>query len=141
MHNGLDKCKERAMKIAGSDSKGGYMNEDMTDEKGMYEDEKRMYSEETRMEMAKEGMALPDGSYPIKDKADLENAIQAYGRAKNKEKAKKHIMKRAKELGLEDMIPEKWMDGEKSVEETITMELAEFESLQEEIKSLRVVLD
>jgi len=50
-------------------------------------------------------------------------------------------MKRAKELGLEDMIPENWMDGEKSVEEIITMELAEFESLQEEIKSLRVALD
>jgi len=39
------------------------------------------------------------------------------------------------------MIPENWMGGEKSVEETITMELAEFESLQEELKSLRVALD
>jgi len=122
------------MAIAGMDKKENDM-EDMNSE------EKRMYSEEVRMEMAKEGMALPDGSYPIKDKADLQNAIQAFGRAKDKEKAKKHIMKRAKELGLEDMIPENWMDGEKSVEETITMELAEFESLQEEIKSLRVALD
>jgi len=134
MHNGLHKCKQRAMAIAGMDKKENDM-EDMNSE------EKRMYSEEARMEMAKEGMALPDGSYPIKDKADLENAIQAFGRAKDKEKAKKHIMKRAKDLGLEDMIPENWMGGEKSVEETITMELAEFESLQEEIKSLRVALD
>lgn len=134
MGDKLKKCRDRAMTIAGMGKKENDM-EDMNSE------EKRMYSEEARMEMAKEGMALPDGSYPIKDKADLENAIQAFGRAKDKEKAKKHIMKRAKDLGLEDIIPENWMGGEKSVEETITMELAEFESLQEEIKSLRVALD
>ena len=61
--------------------------------------------------MAEEGMALPDGSFPIKDRADLENAIQAHGRAKDIEKAKRHIKKRAKELGLEDMIPEEWSEG------------------------------
>ena len=71
---------------------------------------KRMYNEETRMTMAEAGEALPDGSFPIKDEADLQNAIQAYGRAGDKEAAKAHIMKRAKELGKEDMIPENWMD-------------------------------
>jgi hypothetical protein len=74
-------------------------------------EEKRDYSEETRMQMAEEGMALPDGSYPIKDRGDLQNAIQAFGRAKDKEKAKKHIMKRARELDAEDMIPESWTQG------------------------------
>lgn len=54
---------------------------------------KAMYSEEERMEMAKGGMALPDGSYPIKDEEDLKNAIMAYGRAKDKTKAKAHIKK------------------------------------------------
>lgn len=73
--------------------------------------EKRMYSDESREEMAKEGMAMPDGSFPIKDRADLENAIQAHGRAKDIEKAKAHIKKRAKELGLEDMIPAEWSEG------------------------------
>lgn len=77
--------------------------------------EKRMYSDETRAQMAEEGMALPDGSYPIKDKADLENAIQAYGRAKDKEAAKRHIKKRAKELDLEDMLPENWMSEKAEV--------------------------
>lgn len=66
----------------------------------------REYSEEKRTEMADKGEALPDGSYPIADKADLENAIKAYGRAKNQSAAAKHIAKRAKALGLEDMIPD-----------------------------------
>ena len=45
MNDGLLKCRNRAMKISGTDSKGGYMKEDMTDEKGMHEDEKGMYEE------------------------------------------------------------------------------------------------
>lgn len=61
------------------------------------------------MDMADHGLALPDGSYPIKDEADLKNAIQAYGRAKDKERAKAHIIKRARALGLADLIPEEWM--------------------------------
>jgi hypothetical protein len=74
---------------------------------------KRAYSDEMRDEMAKEGMALPDGSYPIRDEEDLKNAIQAFGRAKDKEKAQAHIMKRAKALGKEDLIPENWISGKK----------------------------
>jgi len=74
---------------------------------------KAMYSEEERMEMAKGGMALSDGSFPIKDEEDLKNAIMAYGRASDKAKAKMHIMKRAQELDREDMIPESWSSEEK----------------------------
>jgi hypothetical protein len=66
----------------------------------------REYSEEERAEMADKGEALPDGSYPIADKADLKNAIQAYGRAKNQSLAAKHIAKRAKALNAEDLIPD-----------------------------------
>lgn len=73
---------------------------------------KRMYDEETRDAMAKAGEALPDGSYPIADEDDLKNAIQAFGRAKDKAKAKAHIMKRAADLGLEDLIPENWSEKE-----------------------------
>ena len=70
---------------------------------------KRAYSDDQRESMAKEGEALSDGSYPIKDVADLRNAITAYGRAKDKEKAKAHIIKRAMDLGEEDLIPENWV--------------------------------
>lgn len=73
---------------------------------------KRDYSQVEREEMATNGEALPDGSYPIKDITDLENAIQAYGRAKDKEKTKKHIIARAKALGAEDKLPEIWRGGE-----------------------------
>ena len=69
---------------------------------------KAMYGEDERMEMAKGGMAMADGSYPIKDEEDLKMAIMAVGRAKDQNEAKMHCMKRAKELDREDMIPESW---------------------------------
>ena len=69
---------------------------------------KRAFSPEKRRELAKEGMALPDGSFPIVTSGDLENAIMAFGRAKDKAKAKRHIMKRARQLKRTDMIPENW---------------------------------
>ena len=72
---------------------------------------KRAFTEDQRTAMAKEGNALPDGSYPIVSKSDLQNAISAYGRAKDKDAAKRHIMKRAKELGAESMIPANWVAG------------------------------
>ncbi len=67
---------------------------------------KRMYSREQREEMATNGEALPDGSFPIADEADLANAVAALPRAKDREAAEAHIVKRAKELGLEDALPE-----------------------------------
>lgn len=85
---------------------------------------KRAYSEEARTGMAEEGIAMEDGSFPIKTVADLKNAIRAYGRAKNKEKAKAHIIKRARALMEEGLIPEAWMaDLGKSLDTEIEMEL------------------
>ena len=70
--------------------------------------EKREFTEAEREAAAEEGAALPDGSYPIKSVADLKNAIQAYGRAKDPAKVKAHIKARAEALGREDLIPENW---------------------------------
>ena len=70
--------------------------------------EEREFSEEKREELADIGKALPDGSFPIVTKQDLKNAIKSYGRSKNPEKAKKHIKKRAKQLGFTELIPENW---------------------------------
>ena len=64
------------------------------------------YDTEQRKEMAAKGLALPDGSFPIKTVEDLKNAIQAYGRAKDQAAAAKFIAKRAKALGAEDLIPD-----------------------------------
>ena len=100
---------------------------------------KRAFSDDKRMSLAKEGMALPDGSYPITSEEDLRNAVQSFGRAKDKEAAKLHIMKRAKDLGKENLIPPNWvMGGDMSkkseiVDETFIASLVEFELLQSDI--------
>ena len=99
---------------------------------------KRAFTDDMRNQMAEEGTALPDGSFPIATVADLKNAISAYGRASNKDAAKKHIMKRAKALSQEAMIPDNWVSGEKSAElpEDIKSSLIEFELLEEEFKNI-----
>lgn len=94
---------------------------------------KRAYSDEDRDVMAKEGIAMPDGSFPIKDETDLENAIRAHGRAEDTTKAKAHIKKRAIALDAEDMIPEDWANDEKALSDEETKNflgnLMEFELL------------
>ena len=68
------------------------------------------FSEEDRTKLAEEGLALPDGSYPIRNEDDLRNAIRAYGRAnpKDRYKVRKHITKRARSLKKTDLIPSEW---------------------------------
>ncbi len=77
-------------------------------------EEKRFYTRNRRMEYAKRGWALPDGSYPIREVGDLRNAIQSYGLGKNKKRTRQHIMKRARQLGRLDLIPEDWKREEKA---------------------------
>jgi hypothetical protein len=69
---------------------------------------KKDFSADDRKKLADEGKAMPDGSFPIENGADLENAIHAVGRAKNPGAAKAHIKRRAKALGLEDKLPDTW---------------------------------
>ena len=63
---------------------------------------------EERRKLADQGKALPDGSFPIRDRKDLQDAIQSYGRAKNKAEAKRWIKRRARELKAEKELPEDW---------------------------------
>lgn len=79
---------------------------------------KAKYTAEQRRAMAKSGQALPDGSYPIKDRADLKSAIMLrnHGTGKSKATIAKHIVKCAKAIGATDMLPDdlretKGMDG------------------------------
>ena len=100
---------------------------------------KRAFSEETRQQMAEAGEAMSDGSFPIASEADLRNAIMAHGRAKDVEKAKAHIKKRARDLGLEDLLPEEWKAKEKVIDASgddsgeFLKNLIEFELLQTEV--------
>lgn len=69
---------------------------------------KRAFSADERQAMAGRGEAMPDGGFPIANASDLENAIQAYGRAKDPAKAKAHIISRARALDALDKLPEAW---------------------------------
>ena len=68
----------------------------------------RDFSTEERRRMAKSGVAMPDGSYPIPDRDALRRAIAAYGRGGNKAAVRRHIVARARALGATDMLPDGW---------------------------------
>lgn len=65
-----------------------------------------------RRKLAKEGDAMKGGRFPIPDKAHLEKAIHAVGRSKGGEAGRRavrrYIIRRAKALHAEDMIPKTW---------------------------------
>ena len=69
---------------------------------------KRDYNTAARRRMAQSGAAMPDGSFPIANETDLRNAIQSVGRASNYEAARRHIVRRARSLGLTSLLPEDW---------------------------------
>ena len=73
--------------------------------------DKRDYSMDARRDMAASGMAMPDGSFPIANGGDLQNAIQSVGRASNYAAAKEHIVRRARALDMMDMLPEDWRNN------------------------------
>ncbi|MET9086157.1 HK97 family phage prohead protease [Streptomyces sp. NPDC004237] len=61
-----------------------------------------------------QGWAMPDGSYPIRPanmhgRQDLEAAVRAVGRGDASHNAiRAHIIKRARAIGLSDLIPDTW---------------------------------
>jgi len=92
-----------------------------------------------RRKAAAAGAAMPDGSYPIKTKADLQKAIKAVGRGNaDHDKIRAHIVKRAKALGLEAMVPDNWnadgslKDATKTDEETV----AKAEQILRDVRAL-----
>jgi len=83
-------------------------NETTAEVRALVEEHRKDYSTKQRKQMAKDGTAMPDGSYPIADVADLKNAISAYGRATDPAAVKAWIKKRAKALGATDELPDDW---------------------------------
>jgi hypothetical protein len=71
------------------------------------------FSTKQRENLAEKGQAMPSGAFPIRNRADLKRAIQAFGRAKNPEKTKAWIIHRARQLDAMDLIPEKWIEEKK----------------------------
>lgn len=66
------------------------------------------FSQAQRQSLASKGQAMSDGSFPIRNAADLENAIHAVGRAHDPAAAKAWIIRRAKAMGLVRMLPNGW---------------------------------
>lgn len=69
---------------------------------------KREFDAAARRRAAESGVAMPDGSFPIANRNDLANAIQSIGRASDYDKAKRHIISRARALNAISMLPEDW---------------------------------
>ena len=78
---------------------------------------KREFTEEQRRTMAHNGQAMKGGGFPIANRSDLKNAVRAIGRAKNPEKTKRHIIGRARAMGMTEHIPDKWV--RKSVQKSL----------------------
>jgi hypothetical protein len=70
--------------------------------------EKREFSAQEREKDAEAGVAMPDGSYPIKSAEDVENAVRDYNRSGQKSDVKAHIIARAKAIGAEHALPDDW---------------------------------
>lgn len=74
-------------------------------------------TQDQRKALAKSGVAMPDGSFYIRNQSDLSNAINAVGRATpnasesdvaRRNSVRRHIISRAKALNLSNMIPDTW---------------------------------
>ena len=72
----------------------------------------------------------------------MKNAIAAFGRAKDKDAAKRHIMKRARDMDMDEMIPASWVAGTSAPEKKTADEvdgdfmksLVEFQLLESDIE-------
>lgn len=84
----------------------------------------RFFSARQRRKYASQGVALPDGSFPIPDKDGLRRAIRSVGRGGSYTRAKRHIIKRAKALGAVASLPEGWATAEDlAVDQSIAAEI------------------
>ncbi|MFB6568372.1 hypothetical protein [Streptomyces noursei] len=86
------------------------------------------YSGKQRRQMAAKGQAMNDGAYPIASKKDLRKAIRAVGRGgADHDAIRRHIVKRAKALGLTSLIPDNWKaDGSMKENTTRLLDVREY---------------
>ncbi len=68
------------------------------------------FSAAQRRKYAASGAALPDGSFPIRNREDLMDALHDLGRTNHYAEAKRHIIRRAKVLGLTSSLNKKWVE-------------------------------
>jgi hypothetical protein len=65
-------------------------------------------SAKSRQAAFQAGATMEDKSFPIRNADELKKAIRLWGNAKDPAAAKRHIISRARALGLTSMIPDSW---------------------------------
>ncbi len=73
--------------------------------------DKRELSAAQREKDAEEGVAMPDGSYPIRSAKDVANAVRDCCRSGEKADVKAHIIARAKAIGADSALPDDWTEA------------------------------
>jgi hypothetical protein len=72
--------------------------------------DKREVSDAQRVKDAEEGIAMPDGSYPIRSAKDVQNSVKDWRRTGEEADVKAHIIARAKAIGAESALPDDWRE-------------------------------
>ena len=94
---------------------------------------KREYAAADLTQMAQDGLALADGSYPILTGEDLSHAVHISYRVKTDE-LRTHIEQRAYDLDRLDLLPSEWGEEEKSaLEADFVSSMMELEMLEAEL--------
>ena len=75
-----------------------------------FDADKGEFSAAQRKKDAEEGVAMPDGSYPIRSAKDVANALRDCCRSGEKADVKAHIVARAKAIGAEGALPDDWTE-------------------------------
>ncbi len=70
--------------------------------------DKGEFSTAQREKDAEEGVAMPDGSYPIRSAKDVANAVRDCCRSGEKADVRAHIIARATAIGAESALPDAW---------------------------------
>lgn len=80
---------------------------------------KHYFSNKEREKLADKGEAMPDGSFPTASLQDFKDAVRSIGRAKNPAAVKKYLLRRAKEKGWEEHLPEDWVNSKEDTEKGV----------------------
>jgi hypothetical protein len=90
---------------------GDQTNEDVDTDEEDPDADKREFSAAQREKDAEEGVAMPDGSYPIRSAKDVANAVRDCCRSGEGADVKAHIVARAKAIGADGALPDAWMEA------------------------------
>ncbi|HZP55045.1 hypothetical protein [Actinocrinis sp.] len=104
----------------------------------------KAYTAEQKRQALAAGQAMPNAkgepSYVIKTKADLRRAIKAVGRGNaDHDDVRKHILTRAKALGLESMVPDNW-NADGSLKDATKADAATVEKAEALLRDVRALV-